>query len=101
MSDTSQPGVPFSERRFPDPHGQAALLLVESLLHGLLVRGVLTLEDALAITTSASEIKEEVIANHREPADLGRYSLELIDKIAASLGIDAAENRPGSSSNDL
>lgn len=75
-------------RRAPDPQGQAALLLAESILHGLIEKGVLSVDDALAITTVAIDAKEEVIREHGEPREIGRQSVRLLSRIAASLTID-------------
>ena len=75
-------------RRSPDPQGQAALLLAESILHGLIEKGVLSVEDALAITAVAIDAKEEVVREHGEPSEIGRQSLRLLNRIAASLTID-------------
>ena len=72
----------------PDAHGQAALLLVESLLHGLLAKGILTIDDALAVTTAASEVKEDVADAETEAADTAQLSLMLLDRISASLESD-------------
>lgn len=44
----------------PDAHGQAALLLVESLIHGLLARRLITVADAVEIVDVAAEVKVDV-----------------------------------------
>ena len=44
----------------PDPHGQAALLLVESLMHGLLERSVIRVDDAVQIVESAESVQVDV-----------------------------------------
>jgi hypothetical protein len=44
----------------PDAHGQAAMLLVESLLHGLIARSVIGVADAIEVVAVAAEVKEEV-----------------------------------------
>ncbi len=43
-----------------DPHGHAALLLVESLIHGLLDRAVITREDAIEIVEIANDVQVEI-----------------------------------------
>ena len=74
---------------FPDAHGRAALLLIESLINVLLKRGLLTIDDALAVTSAEAEVKEEAaIAEHSDPTPTGRHSLRLIRSIDASLMID-------------
>lgn len=44
----------------PDPHGHAALLLVESLIHGLLTRSIITIDDAIDIVESADSVQIDV-----------------------------------------
>ncbi len=43
-----------------DAHGRAALLLVESLIHGLVNRSILPLADAIEIVDIAAEIELEL-----------------------------------------
>ena len=43
-----------------DPHGQAALVLVESLIHGLVERDVLTTEDAVEIIDAAKDLQADI-----------------------------------------
>lgn len=74
----------------PDAHGQAALLLVESLIHGLVDRRALTTADALEIVEVAAEVKIEIGMRGAEPGETVALSLALLDKIAASLRIDSA-----------
>lgn len=42
-----------------DAHGQAALVLVESLIHGLIERSVLTTLDAVEIIERAEEVQAD------------------------------------------
>lgn len=44
----------------PDAHGQAALVLVECLIHGLVERSVLTTVDAIEIVESATDVQADV-----------------------------------------
>lgn len=44
----------------PDAHGHASLLLVESLIHGLRERSVLSHGDAIDIVGTAIEVQAEV-----------------------------------------
>ncbi len=83
-----------SLRSDPDAHGQAALLLVESLLHGLIERNILSIGDVLAITTAASEVKEEIAAEASESDDTAQHSLRLIARIVASLAYDLKPTEP-------
>ena len=41
----------------PDHHGQAAMLVVESLIHGLVAQSVLTLDQAIEIVELDAEVK--------------------------------------------
>ena len=43
-----------------DPHGHAALVLVESLIHGLVARAVLSTEDAVEIMEGTKEVQADV-----------------------------------------
>ena len=43
-----------------DAHGQAALVLVESLIHGLVERDVLTIENAVEIIDAAKDVQADV-----------------------------------------
>ena len=76
-----------------DPHGHAALILVESLIHGLCERGALSTEEAVAITERAINVQAEFA----EAADGAGaplwHSHALLTAIAASLKIDSS-NKP-------
>jgi len=72
----------------PDAHGQAALLLVESLIHELVGRGLLSIEDAIAVTTDAADVKEEIILQATESDETAHHSLRLIARIADTLKTD-------------
>lgn len=72
----------------PDAHGQAALLLAESIIHGLLGKGILRADEAISIVTTATEVKEELVADCGEPAAIGTHSLALLSRIAASLELE-------------
>ena len=84
----------------PDAHGQASLLIVESLLHGMLEKGLLTVEDAVEIMTAACEVKEEIASDAVESDDAAQHSLDLIARITESLklvqtsGLDVEMLRP-------
>lgn len=70
-----------------DPHGRVALLLTESLLHGLLAREVLSSAAVLEIVQTAIDVQIEV------DIDRGKHvesSIEsgLLDRMRSSLCID-------------
>lgn len=72
----------------PDAHGRAALLLVESLIHGLVARSALTTEEALEITEIALNTQEEL---NQEPPGASvqmNQARSLLASIGASLASD-------------
>ena len=80
----------------PDAHGQAALLLVESLVHGLIARSIISVGDAMEIVTAATEVKQDIADEASEPRSTAEKSLVLLDGMLASLKLDlpADEERP-------
>lgn len=81
-----------------DPHGQAALLLVESLIHGLCENSTLSLDQAVEITERAVDVQsEQAEAADGMGAPLWR-SHALLSAILASLRIDGCgpPTQPGS-----
>ena len=72
----------------PDAHGQAALLLAESILHALVSSSTLTNEDAITVVRIAAEVKEEVAMTAGESAPRMRQSLELLSDIEATFRAD-------------
>jgi hypothetical protein len=77
-----------AELRGPDAHGQAAMLLVESLIHGLIERSVLTVNEAVEIVDVASQIKMEVADTLGDSPATMRKSLSLLSAISSSLKLD-------------
>ena len=76
----------------PDAHGQAAMLLVESLIHGLIARDVITVADAVEIVEIATDVRADTAADRGEsPADQ-RKSLGLLQTISVSLSRDVARD---------
>ena len=74
--------------RGPDAHGQAAILLVESLLHGLVARSVISVADAVEIISVASEVKEAVAADMGDSPATMKKALTVLGAIRASLAMD-------------
>ncbi|WP_156681115.1 hypothetical protein [Sphingomonas profundi] len=72
----------------PDPHGQAAMLLVESLIHGLIARSVITVQDAVDIIETAAEVKEEIAIELGDSPATMQKSLAILQAILASLSFD-------------
>lgn len=76
----------------PDAHGQAAMLLVESLIHSLIAGGVITVAAAVEIVDDATEVKTDIAGDLGDsPANL-RKSLGLLKAISVSLSRDIPAN---------
>lgn len=71
-----------------EPNGEAALLLVESLLHGLIARGVISVEDAVEFVDIAAEVAEEIAGDAGDPVAKTAKALTLLSAIRASLEHD-------------
>lgn len=69
-------------------HGRAALILVESLLHGLIERNILSLSEALEIVDTATEVRSEIGVEMDDAHMISRTSLYLLQAIGASLRAD-------------
>ena len=79
------------DKQIPDAHGQAAMLLVESLIHGLIANSVISVTDAVEIVRTAADVQQE-IANDCEnaPASMEK-SLTILGAICTSLSNDLPE----------
>ncbi|UZK70198.1 hypothetical protein OKW76_03855 [Sphingomonas sp. S1-29] len=73
----------------PDAHGQAALLLVESMLHALVEARVFTLGTALEVIQTTCEVKMEVAQLAGESKARMLESLDLLNAIYVSFAADA------------
>ena len=71
-------------------HGRAALLLVESLIHGLANRKVITIAEAIEIIEVAAEVESELAraAGHDEAEIDGK---SLLTPISKSLEVDLGD----------
>lgn len=78
-------------RADPDPQGQAALLLVESLIHGLIEKSVLSTAEAVEIIDIAAAVKLEVAADRSEPLPIMAASLAALNAMSGSLRRDIRE----------
>lgn len=71
-----------------DPHGQAALLLVESLIHGLCENEILDAHQAIDIAERAGEVQfDQAEAADGDAASMWR-SHQLLTAITDSLKVD-------------
>ncbi len=72
----------------PDAHGQAAMLLTESLIFGLIERSVISVADAVDIVEAAAEVKVDIAADIGESPETLDRSLDLMTAISDSLKLD-------------
>lgn len=87
-TNDNQPARARGDLRDPDPHGQAAMLLVESLLHGLIARSVITVADAVEVVEIAVDVNEEVAAEMGDTQATMEKSLALLGAVHVSLSND-------------
>lgn len=73
---------------WPDAHGQAAMLLIESLIHGLIAKSVITVAEAIEIVDVATDVKRELAGDGGEPPFATEKSLQLLRAISSSLSFD-------------
>lgn len=72
----------------PDAHGQAAFLLVESLIHGLRERAVLTVAEAVDIVDTAADVQFDMAAQADGAGPAMHRSAMLLTVVANSLRKD-------------
>jgi hypothetical protein len=72
----------------PDAHGQAALLLTESLIHTLVENSAITNVQAIELIRIAAEVKVEVATAAHESNGRMKESLALLSKMASSFESD-------------
>lgn len=71
-----------------DAHGQAALLMTESLLHSLIANSILSVADAVEVVETAISAQKDAIADVGDPEGTIRRSLVLLQTISTSLSHD-------------
>lgn len=87
-NDNNSIGLPSVDADKPDPHGHAAMLLVESLIHGLIARSVIGVDDAIEIVSTAADVMAEIsVARGASPEEVQK-SIGSLDAIASSLNYD-------------
>lgn len=72
----------------PDPHGHAALLLVESLIHGLLARSLISVGEAIDIVETADSVQIDMAEAADEAGSLMWKSHTLLAAIMESIRHD-------------
>lgn len=92
MSDlfSNDNGTPraANDAREPDAYGQAALFLIESVLHGLVDRRIFTVEQAVELVDIAAEVKKDVAPDLGDTPPTLAKSLALLSSISSSLRSD-------------
>jgi hypothetical protein len=80
-------GTPMS---FPDPHGQVALMLCESILHVLVEEGVISNDKALEVIDGVIELarEDDEMARRRSAS---RSVVQLLEQIAQSFAAKALD----------
>lgn len=68
--------------------GQIPLILAESVLHLLVERKVLTVEDAIAAVRTAAEVRLEMGAERGESPERAREALDSLIRILSSFACD-------------
>ncbi len=83
-------GAPGPRPRLPEPdaYGQAALLLVESVLHGLIEKSVYSVAKAVELVDIAAEVKQDIGADLGDSPPTLKRSLALLAAISNSLQND-------------
>lgn len=72
----------------PNPAGEAALLLVESLIHGLIGKSVLSVAEAIEIIDVAADVRSELAEERGEDGMERERSLMLLTALSNSLRFD-------------
>ncbi|WP_116091827.1 hypothetical protein [Sphingomonas crusticola] len=92
VSNDNASRVPSEAQREPDAHGQSAMLLVESLIHGLVARSSISVEDAVEIVSVAIDAKEATGAELGDTQATLEKSLHILGAVRASLSLDLSRN---------
>jgi hypothetical protein len=72
----------------PDAHGQAAMLLVESLIHGLVDREVISVPDAISIVEVAAEVSLDLADDVGGTPETMQRSIAILNALSNSLEHD-------------
>ncbi len=85
MPDNVKPIAQVEDKTRYDAAGEAALLLVESLIHELIDRSVLSVDDAVKTVNAAVEIRLELADDRDESRKTTEQSVSLLMAIYQSL----------------
>ncbi len=75
----------------PEAHGRAALLLVESLIHGLIARSIFSVAEAVGIVEIALDAQIAIGDDAGQPTASMQKATALLSTLAATLRIDLAD----------
>lgn len=89
MNDIPSQSESAALREEPDAHGQAALLLAESILHALVETKTLSLAAAISVIQTTCEVKIEVAEREGESSRRMHESLALLLTMLKSFSADA------------
>lgn len=93
-TNDNDPALRQAAAPLPDAHGQAALLLVESLIHGLCERSTLSVDEAVAIVDRAANVQEDFAHSADGAAAPMWRSHAMLSFIAESLRTDRTSGPP-------
>ena len=79
-----------------DAYGRAALLLVESLIHGLVARSVLSVPEAVEIMEVALETQEAIAQDAAHPTPSMHKATALLSSLVHSLRMDLPQETSAS-----
>jgi hypothetical protein len=85
MESHSFAGAPSSDHY---AHGRAALLLVESLIHGLTARSILSVAEAVEIVEIARDAQIAIDEDADAPSPSSQRAASLLSALMESLSID-------------
>jgi hypothetical protein len=88
MNDFPPESENAAQQQEPDAHGQAALLLAESILHALVETKTLSLAEALSVIETTCEVKVEVAEREGESSRRMHESLGLLIAMSQSFAAD-------------
>ena len=90
-ANENDPPVLGASFQWFDPHGQAALLLVESLIHGLCENSKLSADQAIDITERALDVQSDLAEAAEGAAAAMWKSHALLSAILASLKMEGCD----------
>lgn len=84
-------GLPNHNDNVPtptDPHGRAAMLLSESLIHTLIAQSVLSVADAIEVVDTAVEVQQDAFDHLGDSHGTIQKTIVLLQAVSRSLSHD-------------